>query len=80
MLTTSSNKHIRAPIKPVATSETKSVSSETKLFKARTMPNFKILHSKIPSKATETPQGDKENSSVASNRAVVSKKRESIKG
>ena len=44
------------------------------------MPNFKILHSKIPSKTTETPQGDKENSSVASNRAVVSKKRESVKG
>jgi hypothetical protein len=72
-----------ATVKSILSSETKSTpisESKTVQFKARTMPNFKALHDKIPLKSTGTPLADKENSGAHCNKALVPLRRQSLKG
>lgn len=69
---THSTKPLRAtpPVAPGSLSNTKGATTllpKTVPFKARVMPNFKALHSKIPVKTTNTPVADKENSCLPSN-------------
>ena len=74
----------RIPVKSALSSTLKGTPSSTAPssapFKARTMPNFKAIHDKIPKDAGGLLSADKENLSAAANNALESKRRQSIKG